>query len=308
MTLLKKLIFAPFFLISFIALVYQFGPFLKSYDFIFSLSINTLTDLITISLLITTSCLLFVIFVSIAENYKISLPVSLLSALIPLFFLDQALGLVFSVAIFVSLLLINLTLDSTLRSYLNFSANALLGPSTRNLSGLLILSFCIIYFFSANKFIAQQGFQIPDSLIDTALKFSAPATSGLQQEQSSLPQITPEQLNLLKKNPETLKQFGLNPNILDSLTNPQKTNQPEENLTNTLIKQTIKDQLQSVIKPYIGFVPAGLAVLLFLTLQFFTSLTNLLIYPLLWLIFLFLEKSGFIKFTIEQREVKKMVV
>lgn len=308
MVYIKKLALAPFFLISFIALVYQFNPFLKSYDFIFSLSVNTFTDLIILSLLITASCLLFVLFVTFAQDFKLTLPVSLLSALTPLLFLDQALGLVFSVAIFVSFLLINFNLDSVLKSYFSFQPNPLLGPSVRNLSSLLILSFCIIYFLSANKFIAQQGFQLPDSLIDTALKISSPMASGVTQGQNSLPQITPEQLDLLKKNPEALKQFGLDPSILNNLTTSQQTTQAPENLTNALIKQTIKDQLQGVIKPYIGFVPAGLAVILFLTLQFFTSLTNLLIYPLLWLIFLILEKTGFIKFTIEQREVKKMVV
>ncbi|MDO8618400.1 MAG: hypothetical protein Q7R49_00480, partial [Candidatus Daviesbacteria bacterium] len=49
MILLKKLIFAPFFLIILGLFFYQLTPLLESYDFIFSLSSDTLIQLITIS-------------------------------------------------------------------------------------------------------------------------------------------------------------------------------------------------------------------------------------------------------------------
>ena len=136
---------------------------------------------------------------------------------------------------------------------------------------------------------------------------TASSLPNIQAEQTNLPQITPDQLDLLKKNPELLKQSGLNPKMLESLTTTQK-NQSPTSVTDTLIRQTLKDQIQNLIKPYIGFVPAGLAVLLFLTLQFFISIMNLFIYPLLWVIFFLLEETGFIKFETEQRPVRKMVV
>lgn len=290
MNLIKKLAFAPLFLITFTLLVYQFAPLLISYDFVFSLSMTTLTNLIAVSALIFASCLLFVLFASIAQDLKLTLPVACLSALIPILFLKPSLGLILSVAIFVSLLLIYLSLDNTLKSYLNFQPSALLGPSIRHLSGLLILSFCLVYFLSISNVVSQNGFQIPDSLIDTALKIAAPSTSDTQSEQISLPQLTPDQLDLLKKNPDLLKQSA-----------PQS-------LTNDLIKQTAKDQIENFIKPYSGFIPAALAVILFLILQSITSIINLLIYPLLWIIFFVLEKTGFIRFEIEQRPVKKLVV
>lgn len=259
MVILKKLIFAPISLIIFGLLIYSLAPIVKSYDFIFSLSINTLINLIAISFLLTLSSLLFVLFASLAEDFKIVLPVSSLLALISMLFLDLALGLVFAVAIFVSLLLTYLSLDHALKSYINFQPEALLGPSIRRLLRLFILSFCLVYFLSINKVIAQNGFQIPDSLIDTVLK------------------MTP---------------------------------QPEapSDLMNNLIKQTVNDQVQNLIKPYLSFIPAILALLLFFTLQSLTSILNLLIFPLLWIIFFILEKSGFIKFEIEMRLVKKMVV
>jgi len=80
------------------------------------------------------------------------------------------------------------------------------------------------------------------------------------------------------------------------------------NSSQDLIKQTVKDQLEGFLKPYLGFIPALLTIILFLTLQSLTSFINLLIYPMLWIIFYIFEKTGFIKFTIEKRPVKKMVI
>lgn len=307
MVILKKLTFAPLFLVSFLTLIYLINPLFKSYDFIFSLALSTLIVLVNISLLISLSSLLFIVLATIAQDWRISMPLSIIGSAVPFIFLDSSLAFVFATGIFLSLLLSNLNLDVALKSYLNFQPSSLLGPPIRHLSGLLILAICIVYFFSASKIIAQNGFQIPDSLIDTTLQLTTSSLPNIQTEQASLPQITPEQLDLLRKNPELLRQSGLDPKILESLTNPQK-NQPPANLANNLIKQTVKDQIQNFIKPYISFVPVGLAILLFLTLQFFTSITNLFIYPLLWLLFLILEKTNFIKFETEQRTVRKMVV
>lgn len=308
MLILKKLAFAPFFLIIFAILISQLIPFLKSYDFIFSLSANTFFNLAKLATLICLSSLLFVLFASLAQDLKITLPASLLLALIPLIFFDISLALILAVALFVNFLLTSLNLDSTLKSYLTFQPSNLLGPAIRHFSSLLILSFCIVYFLSSSKLIAQNGFQIPDSLIDTALKFSMPALPANQSEQVSLPQITQEQLDLLKQNPDLLRQSGLDPKILDNLSNPQKDTQSAASLTNNLIKQTVKDQFQTMLTPYLGFIPAILAVLLFFTLQSLTSVINLLIYPLLSATFFLLEKSGFVKYEVEQRPVRKMVV
>lgn len=261
----KKLIFAPVFLIVFAIFIYQLSFILKSYDFVVSLSINTLIQLIILSALIFLSSFTFVLFATFAFNWKLILPVGILTPLVPFAFWDMSLSAVFAVGISVSLLLTYLTLDNTLKSYLSFNPTALLGPSVRHLSGFLILSFCLVYFLSASKIIAQNGLQIPDSLIDTALKFSSP-------------------------------------------TSPNSPDLPQLSIPPDLLKQTVKDQLQGLIKPYQGFVPATLAVMLFLTLQSLTSILNLLIYPLLWIIFYILEKTGFIKFVVEQRPVKKMLV
>jgi len=124
---------------------------------------------------------------------------------------------------------------------------------------------------------------------------------------TQLPAISQEQIDLLKQNPDLLRQSGLDPKILDTLSQPKAAQTPQS-LTQNLVKQTVKDQIQNLIKPYQNFIPAGLTLLLFLTLQSLTSIINLLIYPLLWLAFFILEKTGFVKFETEQRPVKKLVV
>lgn len=304
MALLKKLTFAPFFLIIFFILIYSLKSFLGSYDFIFSLSTATLIQLITVSVLIILSSFLFTLTATIAPDWKIVIPLSLIAALIPLFFLNFSLGIVFAVAIFISLLLSFANLENKLKTYLNFEPISLLGPSIRNLSFLLILSFTLVFFLSINKTISEQSFQIPDSIIDTALKFAQ--TDQQETPAPQLPPLSKDQIDLLRKNPELLKQSSLDPKILDNL--GKNLTQAPQNLANDLIKQTVKDQLQGLIKPYLGFVPAILSVLLFLTLQSLTSILNLLVYPLLWLTFFILEKSGFTKFIEETRVVKKMVI
>lgn len=257
MLILKKLTFVPLFLIAFSLLTSQLSPILKSYDFIFSLSIANLTRLIIISALVSLSSLLFVLFSTLALDWKFILPVGILASLTPFVFLEAGLALVLSVGILVGLLIAFISLENGLKSYLTFKPTALLGPVIRHLNGISILAICVVYFLSTNKIIAQDGFQIPDSLIDSALKLS--------------PQL-------------------------------------EQQQTSNLIKSAVKDQIQNFIKPYQNFIPALLAILLFFTLQSLTSIISLIIDPLLWLIFLILEKSKFIRFEIEQRPVKKLVV
>ncbi len=304
MIVLKKLLFVPFFLIVFFSLIYKISPLLKSYDFLFSLSINTFVELIIISTLITLSSLISVLFASLTQDWKIVLPAAIVASTIAIALGDPALSLILAVTILVSLLVTFLSLENSLKSYLNFQPSTLLGPAIRHLSGLLILSFCLVYFLATNKIVAQNGFQIPDSLIDTALKLTA---QSKPQQETVTPQLSipSDQIDLLRKNPQLLKQYGLDPSVLDSLDKPS---QSSSDRANNLIKQTIKDQLQSFLKPYQGFIPAILALLLFLTLQSLTSIINLLIYPILWLVFYLLEKTGFIHFEKEMREVKKLVV
>lgn len=274
MILVKKLFLAPLLLIIFGLLASQLAPFLKSYEFIFSLSWDRLTQLIALSALVTLFSFCFVLYTTFAQELKFVLPVGLVVTFLPMLFLDPALGLVFAVGVLFSLLLTYFTLINKLKTYLTFESNSLLGPSIRHLTSLLILTFCLAYFLSINQTIQKGGFQIPDSIIDTALKFASPAQSETTQKELVQSSLTVEQA------------------------------EP----TDDVIKQTVKSKLQNLLQPYLGLIPAALSVILFITLQSLVSILVLFIYPLLWIIFYILEKVGFTKFTTEMRPVKKLVI
>lgn len=306
MVMLKKLTFAPFFLIIFAILLSQIAPILNSYEFIFSLSVSNFISLVSLSALIFLTSLSFTIFSALSLDWKIVTPIGLLAALAPLIFFPQALAIVFSVGVLVSLLITYLSLENTMKTYTTFQAGHLFGPAVKYLCTLLILVISISYFFSLNSLIQQKGFQIPDALIDAALKIGNPQVKGVKIAQ--IPTLSKEQLELLRNNPDILKQYGIDPKMLYSLPTQLPTQVTNQIPNTNLIKQTIKSQIDSFLKPYLGLIAPVLALMLFFTLQSITSIIRLLAYPLLWIIFFILEKSGFIKFTTEMREVKKMVI
>lgn len=289
MTILKKLIFAPFSLIVFGFLIYRLNPLFASYDVIFSLSFNTLIEFIILASLILLTSLLFTLFATIAQDFKIVALVTLMAILMPLALTISPLSVILMVGTLISLLLSYFTLGNNLKTYLTFEPGPILGPAIRHLSTFLVLVISLSFFLSVNKTIQEDGFEIPDSLIDTAIKIAAPSETTTQEAQA--PKFSINQL----------EQYEIDPKVLDSLSRDQI-------LLQNLIKQTLKDQIQNVLKPYLGIIPAVLAILLFFTLLSFVSILNLFIYPLLWIIFYILERSGYIKFTTEQRTVKKMVV
>lgn len=309
MVVLKKLILAPFFLITFALLINELNPLFKSYDFIFSLTLESLYQFLFLSSLILLSSLIFTIFASFANDGKFVYPVIILTSLTPFLFIPLYLGIILMVGIGVSLILIYLTLENTLKIYTTFNSSSLFGPSIRNLSFMLIICFSITYYLSVNTNIAQKGFQIPDSLIESALNF-IPKNQIPQESVAPQPQlqISKEQIEQLQQNPQLLEQYGLDPKILDNLDQSQNTSTSVSEVTDEFLKLALKDQLDKIIKPYINFLPISLAFLFFITFQAITSFLYILIYPLLWIIFYLLEKSGFIQFTTEMRPVRKMVV
>lgn len=309
MQIVKKLLLAPLFLISFWALLLKLNPLFNSYDFIFSISLDTLVLLIILGGLICLTSLLFVLFAGLANDWKIVLPAGLVAALMPMLILPQGVGLVFLIGTALVLLITFLSLENVLKSYLTFTPSAIFGPSIRHMSGLLILLIAITYFLSISKVIAQKGFAIPDSILDQAIKLTNQGSVSTPQEETiqSTPSLSPQQLEALKKNPQLLKQYGLDPSILNNINASQNTKSTPISI-NDVIKSALKTQLDGMIKPYMGAIPALLAVLFFFILQSITAILSILIYPLLWLIFKIFEKSGFVKFTEEQRTVKKMVV
>lgn len=311
MILFKKLIFAPIYLALFLGLMLLASPLLQTTGLIFSLDLQILYQLIILSMLVLLSSLAFIVFASLSLDWKLILPVIILSTIIPLFCTPQPLNFILSVGTLISLLLGNFALENKMKTYFTFQASALLSPPIKHLAMLLVLALSVGFYLSASKEIAQKGFEIPDSLIDTTLNLM-PQTSlpvqGYKYDKkliAQLPAITPEQIELLKQNPDLLKQYNIDPKMPDNLTTSASS---ALNPATEVVKPLVKQQLQNIIKPYQNFIPPILALLLFLTLQSFTGVLGLFISPILWIIFYILEKTNFIHFETEMREVKKLVV
>lgn len=327
MILFKKLFFAVPFLISISWFFYQLNLFLKDIYLVFSLSTSILVQLGLIVLSISLSSLFFIIFAALATDLKFVLPVAILGSLLAIILFPAPLSLIVWVGTLISLGFTYLTLNNKLQTYLTFQASNLLTPSIKNLASFLIITASLSYFLAAEQEIKANGFKIPDSLIDTALKFAGPQIPDVKGTSTETPKepetlasvsLTPEQINLLKQNPEVLKQYGIDPNSLDSLSTPSKSPTSSKNkstketiaipASDQLVKTIIQNQIQNLVKPYLGIIPLFLAVLFFITLHSLHSLLSI-VYPLIIsLTFWMFEKTGFIKFTTEMREVKKMTV
>ncbi len=324
MLYLKKLAFAPLFLASLAYSIYLYKDFLNSYDLVFSFSSDSLVKLAVFAGCLILTSLFFVVFAALSQDWKLVGPVSLLGAVLSFVFLPLPLSVVIAVTLLISLLITFLMLENRLKTYVTFQATALLNPSIKSLTLFFILIFSFGYFLNINSKIQKEGSEIPDSLIDFSLKFAMPSEGpNFKREKylAQLPQLSPEQIQLLKQNPELLKQYGIDPKMLDSLEKQQNSKAPSKksnqsvqipttsgNLSNDFIKKLLKDQFQTLLKPYLGIIPAVLALVFFVSIQFMSSLLSILVSPAIWLVFYILERSGFITFTKEMREVKKMVV
>lgn len=228
---------------------------------------------------------------------------SLISSAIPFLIFSYPASLLLATGLLISFVVSYLLLSQKLKTYLNFSPIQLFVNPIKQLGKILILAVSITYFFIVSVDTKQNGFSIPDSLIDSTLKLIPQYQAPSQNNAPNL-KLSKEQIELLKKNPELLKQSGIDPKILETL---DQTSQ-NQNQNVDVVKEAVKGQIQSFIDPYIQFIPAVLALLLFATFSFLFSLISIMAYPLVWIIFYILEKTKFITFEVETREVKKMVV
>lgn len=267
MTILKKLSFAPFFLICLTILLAQLSSILKSDSSLFSLDFSVFIQFLILVLLLNVSAFFFVLLAAFSADFKFIVPTAFLSSLLPFLFVPIPDALFLSTGIFISQIITFAFLKNSLKSYLTFNPNSVFGPSIRYLTTFLIITICAVYFISTHAQISQKGFQIPDSLLDTSLDL----TSGFEQT-------------------------GLDQSVLDNF------NQPKE-----FTKQLVKDQSEKFLQPYVGIIAPLLSLFFFLTLQSLSSIVNFFMHPLLWITFYILEKTGFVTFTEEARPVKKMV-
>lgn len=322
MSPIKKLLFSPLFLISITVSLYFYKPILDKYLDVFFGAWGGLYEFSLLTIPIFFSSLCFVLFVTFTQDFKYALVIAIISAFIPFAFLPTNLSLVIGIGIILSLTIVYFNLQSALRAYINFQPSTLPTPSIKMLNTFLLLTLTAGFYLNANSIIQTQGFKLPDSLIDWAVDMSI-ASSGMNfkgEKQYLAQALTPEQIELLKQNPQILQQYGLKPEDLDALNQTQKTqpasetksSSPSSNATTSGLKDTLKNQinnmLEQTIKPYLFVIPILLAFMFYslgsLILWFF----SLFLSPLISLIFSIFEKSGFVRFEKEMREVKKIVI
>src|SRR5258708_1844463 len=334
MEVLKRLSFGILFLLIFALLSFLLPTILKSTDLAFAFSLDVLSKLLIFTALIVLSSCLFVIFTSLAQELIFILPVVAVASLLPLTVLPNLTGICLAVGFLISFLLTTLILSKKLKSYTDFQPTNLLSPAIKALGSLLIIVISFAFYLTASLQISKNGFEIPDSFLETVINFSGtPVPAGAGQFQGfkydkrvltqATPQLTPEQIQLLRQNPQLLKSFGVDPKVLDTLPqtasrsstqNTQQTpaaSQTTPDITASAsqpIKALLKDYLNNLLKPYQKFIAPVLALLFYSSLLFFLVILNLLVSPLVWFIFYLFEKTGFIVFQKEMREVKKLVV
>ncbi len=270
---IKQLAFAPLFLGLFAFTCYKISEILTDYQFLFSVDSSSLIQMLIICALFLLSALSFVLFVTFASNWKIVAPVVLIALTLPLIFTPQPVNFVLSIGFLVAFMISFLGLENKLKTYLNFQPSVLFTPNIKSLATMLIFVTCFGFYLTTSREIKQNGFSLPDLLIDTVLQ-------AIPLDQSS----------------QMLQENGIDPTLLD-------TNQIQDAAI-----QTVKTALDQVMEPYLPYLAIFIALILFFTLNWIASFLSLLLSPLLWAIFASLTKSGFASFTTEMREVKKLVV
>lgn len=321
------------FLVFFIVLHWLVFPLFSSYEWIFGFSQSSANQILGISLLILASTISFVIFSALCSDRRIGLGVAVFGSAVPLLFSQTGIGLMLAGIYLLALISIYFLVEHTMKHYLSFSPITLLIPPIKTLSTILLLVICLGYYLSINVVIKEKGFEVPESIIPDAF------VEQLINQQTSqfvkgdryiaqLPQLTPEQLELLKQNPDLLRQYGVDPAILDqyeTTTPPAATTTkpaakpgaiqvPTTNalpLSVAAVKKMALSPINTLINEYKFLVAPFLALILFSAVSFFFFLFflfNLISGGLMKTIFYILEKTKFIHFEKELREVQKLVV
>lgn len=314
MVLFKKLIFALPFLFSFLYFILQLNPFLEQPEILLEFNEQVLIfSVFLIGSLLLTS-LFFTIFITLASDWKIVLPAILFVSFLTFFFAAAPLSFTLGWGSFFVFIINFFLLSKKLSSYLTFSPRTLFSPTIKTTAVLLLLVSSLAFYFSYQQKIEKEGFKIPQSLLQMSVQMAGQNQTQVS-EQLNQPalnltdfNISPEQVEMLKNNPQLLKQYGLDPSLLDELSKP-KDSQSQTNTSNiNLVEKMVEQQVDNFLKPYLSYIPIFMAATFFLTFNFIISILSFIPLFFVWLIFYVLEKTGFISFQTETREVKKMVI
>ncbi len=362
MNLIKKLTFTPFLVISMVAVVVFTNILLQDpVNNMLGLQVSSFFTLLYLSIALVAAGLFFALIVTLCLSWEIPLFVAGVSSLIPLMMIQNSpVNFVLAGGFFLSFILALFTLLQKLKNYLTFQPGTILRPGVGQLAFFMAVVISIASYQVVSENITKNGFSLPDQLIDAAVKMSGvptlsnPTIPGLDNLESvkgvsttsDTPaiQISPEQIEFIKQNPQLLEQFHITPEQFNAIVSPQQTSsapstktstsssavkkQPTGSKTTTstksgttntpstptsigesdAIKSLIKSQLNTAIKPYAFFLAPVVGFLVFSSITFGNYVLGYLVPLVLWIIFGILEKSGFVHFEKEMREVKKLVV
>lgn len=335
----KKLLFGFLFLISFTAFHWLFFPLFTTYNWVFGLGQETLILIFSAASLLLLSSICFALLTAFSQDLRLGMPFILLGAGIPLIFSQNVLGIVLAGGFGVVLSLYYFAVSNALRTYITFSPTQLLSPHIKTFNTLLLLIISIGFYLSINSVIKQEGFKVPETLLPDELieQVIQSQSTGLYKGErylAQLPSLTPEQIQLLRQNPELLKQYGVDPSILDQFEKPAEESLPASTMnksndkpatlpqsspvqvptsaspidTTTLVKNMVFEQINTMAKQYEYLLAPILAVMVWSIFAFANFFLYLLINPLLWILFSVLEKSEFVRFVKSTRVVKRLVV
>jgi ABC-type multidrug transport system fused ATPase/permease subunit len=320
MPVVKKLIFAPLCIVLVLTLLFFYKPFLEKYLNIFLAEYGGVFEFGLLALIISITGISYCLYLAFTQNIKYSLIFAFIASITPFLFFPPSLALVIGIGMFASFLVVHFTLQSNLKTYVNFQPTALLSGPVKTFNSLLLLSLAFGFFLNTNSIIKSQGFSIPEEVIEWATDLSI-KQSGIEVkgEKYLAQSLTPEQLELLQQNPEVLEQFGVSIDDVNQFVQDDGIEKNQEAVKivpsvkdNFSIKDKVKAQirntLEEMIKPYLFAIPFILAFLFYSISGFYLWLISLLINPLIILLFYIFEKSGFIKYQKEVREIKKMVI
>ena len=297
MVIFKKLIFAFPFLIAFIAFCLQLKSFLAEPTLVLALDFKIFQQEALIGLSAMFIGIFFVLFATLAQEWKFVFTIVPAISLTSILFLSPSTSFFFAILCFFIFNFVYVLLKSKLNTYLTFTANTLLKPYITETVTFLLIASSVIFYVSSDKNIKQNGFKPPPSLIKIVSQFMSTAMQPNSQS------ISPKNFDELKKTPELLKQFGLNKEILDQLTKSQT-----QSSSQSLQEANIDNQIQTLIKPYLSFIPLIVTIIFFLNLVSVAWVLSLFLDPILWFIFWLLDKLKFTSYAVETRQVKKLVV
>lgn len=296
MLLFKKLSFAPFFIASLIYTLYLLNSILSSPEILLSLDLNALILPLSLTALILMTSFLYVVFVTLSQDLGLITVVSIIASFTPFIIFPTNLSLILGIGIFIGLMFVYFTLNNELKTYINFNPTNLLSPSIKNLATVFIIIFSIALFFITSSSIKNNGFKIPDSLINNLINL----TPIPQLSKQNL-KIDPKDLELIRQNPTLLEQYGIDLQTLDKLTNPNTS-------LESVFKDNIRKTLEDNLAPFISWIPIIASLFFFLSLKGVVSLLSIFLGVFISLVFLLIEKINLIHFIKEMREVKKLVV